>query len=95
MVKGEEKRDEEEGAEPGGYSREKKLSSMNSLLFSSKMNWSPASECPSLVVSGINSTPLTPLSLPSHLHGEVTAGCVCPETLLLPVWRRAELRAWQ
>lgn len=23
------------------------------------------------------------MSLPSHLHGEVTAGCVCLETLLL------------
>lgn len=34
-------------------------------------------------VCGISWPPLTPLSLPSHLHGEVTAGCVCLETLLL------------
>jgi len=42
MLQGEDKGDEEGGAEPGVYSTEENLSSITSFLFSFKMNFSPA-----------------------------------------------------
>lgn len=64
--------------------KRRELELITSFLFSFKMNSSPARVCPSLVVSvGLTDLPSPLLSLFSHLHGEVTAGRVCLETLLL------------